>query len=397
MPRLSRVTISGTTRAVDLYSRGGYPTFPHLRARDYGVMGNGYTDDQTSLTNAFAASATQGLPLFLHRGVYRHSGRLTVSGAVVFAASLGAAILRGSTVETHAIDMEGDGSELHNLVIEASSRYPRTSGRGGNGVYVNGAINFTIRNCHIQQVTGAGIMLENTPSYGLIRNCQVDATGADGIHTVEGAHHVEIAYNRTVETGDDAISIGSYDSPAGAVHDIEIHHNTCVGNFQSRALTMNGGGPNVVFHHNHVDGGTAGMTTCSALDFLNAQTNGVEFHSNTIRNINQRFQDTGTIGGGAVHLWNDQPGSDSALSFHDNQVYNPGLYGIYVGGTSPITATVSNNSFYMDAGLTLSVNDNTGTTAITQSGNTRALTSAYPGDLIPVSVGGVDAAYQYAP
>ena len=147
-----------------------------------------------------------------------------------------------------------------------------------------------------------------------------------------------------------------------------------------------------------IDGGTAGIAVTSVAEWLTRSSTGVEAHGNTIRNINQARQDTGTIGGGVISFWNDVVGgSDSALSFHDNRIYGPGLYGIYSGGNRPIAASVASNAFYMEAALTLASSAN-GSATITQSpANTRALTAAYPGDLVPATVGGIDTIYRYTP
>ncbi len=386
------VRVSG--QIVDLHRQK--PKFPHLSVVDYGATGDGVTDAQTSLATALTAAGTQNLPLYVPPGRYVHSGRLTLNGVVMFGLTPSATSLLGPTADVHAIDLRGTGSGLHNLTIRGPKKLPRTSDRGGNGVYAYGCTGYTVRNCVIRDVSGAGIMVEECTA-GLVRNCDVATTGADGIFHLEGTHDVEIAYNRTYATGDDAIAVTSYDSAAGFAYDIDIHHNSVLGNYESRGITINGTSGGVLIHTNHVDGGTSGISTCSSSAFGTLQTSGVEANGNTIRNINQTRQDEGTIGGGALHLFNDTGGSDVGIGFHDNQVYNPGLHGIYITGTDPITASVVDNDFWMAAPLTLLENDNTDTTSITNTGNVRALPAAYSGDIVAATVGGLDPAYRFTP
>ena len=373
-----------------------YPSFAHIKVTDYGAVGNDATENQTALQNAFNAGKAQGKPVYVPPGTFRHSGRLTVDSVVVFGASAQQSHLKGMTVIKHAIDMTGTAPGLYNLTISGPGKSPRTSNRGGNGIYVSHADGYIIRNSHILNVSGAGIMVE-AGKHGSVFSNFIELTGADGIYHTEGSAYGEVGFNRTQATGDDAISVTSYGSVLGDIHDFNIHHNAVLGNFESRAITLNGG-HNVNIHDNHIDGGTAGVSVASATAWSSRGTSRVTISNNTIRNINQTRQDAGLIGGGALHLWNNQPGStDSGLTFSANQIYNPGLYGVYIAGTSPIMAQLINNSFYMGADKALVRNDNAAATQVTFSGNSPATTSSYPGNRVPASIGGIDSTYKYFP
>lgn len=391
--RLARLTVAGTPRIVDLARLR--PTFPHLDARrDFGAAGDRSTDDQAALEDALAEGRDQGLPVYLPPGGYVHSARLPVESVTVFSVVPGAAALLGTGAITHACDLTGTNPGLHNLVIAGPGKAPRTSDRGGNGVYINGATGYIVRGCHLLDHSGTAIMGEFS-SGGLVRGNLIERTGADGIYHTEACHDVEVAYNRTMSTGDDALSVASYPS-GGQTHNIEFHHNSVLGQYEARAITVNGGNA-ITIHDNHVDGGTAGITTCSTTEFGTLATSNVEAYSNTVRRINQARQNTGTIGGGALHLWNDLGSADTGISMHNNQIYDPGLYGIFVGGTGSITASVINNSFAMDAALTLYQRTGGGAGTITQTGNTRGTVASYTGDLVAATVGGIDPTYRYAP
>lgn len=390
--RVRRLSVGGPI--VDLHRQR--PQFPHLSVAAFGAAGDGVTDDQAAFDEAADEAAAQGLPLYVPPGRYRHSGRLVLDGVALFGLAASACVLIGTTVDAHAVDLRGAGAGVHNLTILGPGKSPRTAARGGNGVYVYQATGWVVRGCRVREVSGTAVMAEES-SGGLVRGCDLARTGADGVLLTEGTSDVEVAYNRTYATGDDAIAVTSYASTAGYSYDVEIHHNSVLGNFESRGITVNGTSGGVLIHTNHVDGGTSGLSVCSATAFGTLQSAGVEAYGNTLRHVNQTRQDEGTIGGGALHLYNDVGGSDSGINLHDNQVYAPGLHGIYVTGTDPITASVVDNDFWMAAALTLLENDNTDTTSITATGNTRALPSAYPGDVVSAAVGGLDLTYRYTP
>jgi hypothetical protein len=386
--------VSGSHRIVDLFRRR--PSFPHLTVTDFGA--SPAADNQVAFTSALNAAKTQNLPLYVPPGTWRHSGRLTVDSVNLFGLAASSTTLLGTTTILHAIDLTGTNPGLHNLTIAGPGKSPRTSDRGGNGIYINAATGYVVRGCHVQDVSGAGMMTEDGHN-GLIRGNLVERTGADGIYQTENTTNLVVAYNKTVATGDDAISFTSYAGGLGNTHDVEVHHNTCIGNFESRAITVNGG-YNIYIHDNHIDGGTGGIGVTSVSEWFTVHSSAIGVAGNTIRNINQSRFSHGTIGGGAIHLWNDVgTGLDFDITFENNQIWNPGHYGLYVGGTAPITATVRSNVFWMDPTLTLVVNDNTGSgTTITQSpANTRNSLSGYVGDLVPATVGGLDTTYWYQP
>lgn len=368
-------------------------SFPYLNVvDDFGAVGDDSVDNQTVLQTAFTAGRDQGLPVYVPPGIFRHSGRLAVNNVVVFGAMGGqSSILKGTTYMVHAIDLTGhSGPEIHNLTIMSTGKDPRSSDRGGNGVYVSFSTGYRVINCHIHDVSGAGIMGEFA-SLGKIRYCQIQVTGADGIYHTEGCDDIEISYNKTIATGDDAISATTFST---VTHDIEAHHNTIIGNWESRAMSMNGG-HSYNFHDNHIDGGTAGLSITD--HYGSVQTTNSSYTANTVRNINELTQNRDVVGGGALHLWNDLPGVMTGVTFTGNRIYQPYLDGVYVGSTSEILATVGGNDFYLSGAMLNNANTH-GSTVITESpANTSAAVGAYPGDLVLVGVGGMQPDYEYDP
>ena len=50
----------------------------YIDASKYGMVGDNNTDNTTALTNAIAASMATGIPLFVHPGIYKISGQITL-------------------------------------------------------------------------------------------------------------------------------------------------------------------------------------------------------------------------------------------------------------------------------------------------------------------------------
>lgn len=369
------------------------PPFPHLNVRTYGAKGDGATDDQTDLQTAFTAGNTLNLPVYVPPGTYLHSDRLNNNSAVVFGSPGGrSSILKGTTNIDHAVNMLGTGPELHNLTIMADGKSPRSSDRGGNGIYVDTATDYRIINCNTLHIPGSGIMAEYS-SGGKVRYCQVELTGADGIYHTEGCFDAEISYNKLIACGDDAIAVTSW-TALQTCHDIEAHHNTLLGAFESRGMSMNGG-YNLDYHDNHIDGGTAGVSITDHYGVV--QTTASTITGNTIRNINKYIANETVVGGGALHLWNSLTGHMTGISITANRIFRSFQNDIYVGSTGRITATIGSNTFYSD--VTFLDNANThGSTVITQSpANTDSTVASYPGDLVAASIGGMLATYEYDP
>lgn len=355
-----------------------------LDVRDLGVTPNAGTDQQSAIQSAINSAASASRPLYFPAGVYLHSERLTVTGAVLFGDGNDKSIIRGTAYILHAIDLRGTGPGLYNLTIEGMGKANRSSDRGGNGIYILNCTGYVVKNCIIRNVSGCGIMTE-FGNGGKILNNYVELTGADGIYQTESTQNLEVAYNRTNITGDDAISFTSY-SVGAIVHDIDVHHNSVIGNFESRSITVNGGSA-INIHDNHVDGGTAGISVGATTAWGSTQNTNITVSNNVIRDCT--YTGEGTIGGGSLHLYNNQTGTDTGITMTGNDIYNSARWGIYVWGTNQINATVTGNNFYQVSARTVFVNANAGATQITENNNPRFEPGTYPGDKIAPDVGGL--------
>jgi hypothetical protein len=378
--------------AVLLYATAAYGQTHYLPVTSFGAKGDGVTDDQHALQRAFDAGKSQGLPIYIPPGTYLHSDRLNVDSIVVFGAAKGQSVLKGTTYIKAAIDVRGNNPALYNLVVVGTGGR-RSSDRGGNGIYISRSAGYIIKNVHVKGVSGAGIMTEHGEN-GKILNNLVEATGADGIYQTEGTARLEVAYNKTYRTSDDGISFTSYRNAGGFVHDIDVHHNSVLGNTESRSITVNGG-YNIKIHNNHVEGGTAGISVGATTAWDSLQNYNVTVTNNVIKSTT--FTGEGTIGGGAIHLYNNADGQDFNIKFSDNDIYAPSRYGIFVWGNNEIQADISNNRFYVEGKGKIYQNKNPNAKNINQSENSLHYSYDYPGDKISKSIGGIDPLFTFLP
>jgi hypothetical protein len=359
----------------------------YLSVASLGILPNTGADLQTSLQSAFNAGRDQGRRVYMPAGTYNHSAPLTLNSVVVFGDGAGQTIIHGTNNRNCALNMTGTAPGISLMTVQSTGKAsPRPSDRLGNGIYVNNATNYVIKNVHVRNVGECGIMTEFGTGGKILHN-KIELTTADGCYNTENTNNLEVAYNQTITTGDDAISFTSY-STGAAVHDVIVHHNSVIGNFESRGITVNGG-TNIQIYDNHVDGGTAGISVGSASAWGAIACTNITVSNNTIRDAT--FTGLGTIGGGAIHLYNDMPPSNTGVVFTNNDVYQPANHGIYVWGSTQISASITNNNFYMTADHQVYVNGNAGATLITQTNNVRFAPTSYPGDKIPANVGGLEA------
>lgn len=221
-------------------------------------------------------------------------------------------------------------------------------------------------------------------SLGRIAHNTIEATRSDGFFTTQASHHLVFDGNRVVQSGSDALSVTSYVSDSGLCHDISIVNNTIVGNFQSRSITVNGA-LRVRVQNNFIDGGTSGISVGSAARWGTSPTQTVLIESNTLRNTT--FTGEGTIGGGALHLYNDSGQPLKDITMRNNDIYLPSHHGIFVWGKDPIEANIQDNRIFADFSHAVFVNSNPGAGQVVESGNDRFSPTAYVGDRAPATGG----------
>ncbi|MFT3785844.1 MAG: right-handed parallel beta-helix repeat-containing protein [Tepidisphaeraceae bacterium] len=265
--------------------------------------------DNTSFINAAiqdAFNSTTDKQVFVPGGQFKYLGTITIKPGVEL---LGKADFGGTSTRSELrhvatdgrnanIILSGDGPKLRKLWI--TSAYDQTQPNARQPyddtvlVRAVGASNYYIERCEIQGGASAGIKSTNASSNGHINSNKVHDTLADGIHTVHGSHHISITNNTVSKTGDDMISVVSYDptqSTFGICYSITIQGNNCdnaLGN-NGRGITVVGGNTITIDNNIIANAPHAGLYIVSenTANYHTLGVNGVTVTRNTITNANR--------------------------------------------------------------------------------------------------------------
>jgi hypothetical protein len=172
-------------------SGGSVPAPPNaINVQSYGAVGDGQTDNQGALQNAFNAAQSAGRPVYIPPGTYNHSGVLTANGIKIQGAGFNA-ILYATNYNESAIQMVGGNGSISNLMTKVvapeRSNQPQTT-----AIWVDSATNASVStHCTVSHIFVLG-------------------TNADGIAATNGASYNTIANNLVYQSADDAYSDDSY-------------------------------------------------------------------------------------------------------------------------------------------------------------------------------------------
>lgn len=242
-------------------------TRPVIDLSDHGVVPG--RDIQEALQAAFDAAAAQSGPvLFLPPSPsdqpYLRSGGVTLAAAAADLCGYGARLL-GSEAADLGFGLRADGIGLYGLTLEAPpaafadwaerwrhsggaaepNKFPYSDGGDfrtwASQVILFGARDVVLRDITLLGAKRAGMLLYSAHNV-LIEGACIYRTHSDGIHIVTGSQHVTVRDSRVIESGDDCISIVTYDrdKQPTTVSDVLVEDNLCAGS-RTRGLTVIGG------------------------------------------------------------------------------------------------------------------------------------------------------------
>lgn len=157
-----------------------------VNVKDYGAVGNGITDDTTSLQNALTAGA--GKSVYVPPGTYITSNALTVPSGTKFFGAGASSIIKsnalasgGSSSGQRQIDVSGSTNfEIADLQLDCSGLTLFLS--GVRCIFGLGSSNFRIYRCRFK-TPGAATALPNCSDYWVTHN-KVEVISSDS-----AAHH----------------------------------------------------------------------------------------------------------------------------------------------------------------------------------------------------------------
>jgi polygalacturonase len=218
-----------------------------LRVTDFGALPDDELDDDAAIARALQALKPGGWLVF-PPGRYRqaHSVLVSVAGVTLWGPG---ATLQATDPRDHTLGLRADGVRLYGLTLTARPDQRRSEpaqarisiyrDRRDNPEGTTPQRGNVVRGVTIDGAGSVGILVYGAAEFTVAGNA-VRNTLADGIHLTGGSRHGRVLDNRVRDTGDDLVSIVSYDG-APPVRDVLVAGNDVAGARWGRGLSIVGG------------------------------------------------------------------------------------------------------------------------------------------------------------
>ncbi len=216
-----------------------------LAVTDFGAVPHDGQDDSAAALAALAAAQAQGRGLWFGPGLFHLERQLDLTdGVQVRGAGLWHTRLYFTATPkkwTNVFALRGRRVEVSDLAIDSAltRRGFPLHGFGGAGD------NWLIENVWIEHVNAGGWIGGNC-SGGILRNCRIRGTYADGVNLQNGIENCLLENNHCRGTGDDSLAVFSnseakYPGGKRACQNITIRHNTLVAPWWGQGCGVYGG------------------------------------------------------------------------------------------------------------------------------------------------------------
>jgi hypothetical protein len=227
-----------------------------LSVVDFGAFPDDEADDTVAIQNCINAAQAQGRTVWIPAGVFLISNRLVATGVTIEGAGMWYTTLyRNVPIPTPTglrSDLEVVSGVVRDLYIDGNAVSRRRDEGSEYGINISGASGWLIERVWIQHANAA-IWASGTD--GVVRDCRVSHTWADGINLNNGsAYHADklgirlTAQNNFVRgAGDDSFAINStLSGGAFNMEDATLLNNTSIAPWWANGLRIAGGKNSIV-------------------------------------------------------------------------------------------------------------------------------------------------------
>lgn len=182
---------------------------------DFGVRGDGVTDDTAALQAVFTHAATDGVPVYIPAAPvhYRTTARLTVTDGVPMIYGDGpASLIRTEHADGTPLRLSSvSRCVVRGIALTCSLTQRNQASYGLHGLSCTDVL---VDNVWVQGGVSAGILFQSSTRI-VVRGCNVQDTYADGIHFTNGASDQGcvdciVVGNTVAGTADDGIAFVNY-------------------------------------------------------------------------------------------------------------------------------------------------------------------------------------------
>jgi len=170
-----------------------------INALDFGVVGDGKTDNQVALQKAADAAKAQGAILWIPAGVYNHSDVITMDSIRVQGAGP-KTVLNATNPDKEAIILKGSNSLISNLKTTVSAPN-RSSMPNDCAILVVGTSGASVHHLVIQGAASNGVRFDNVSNSSIYSNL-IMGTNADGVELANGSTGNTVKNNVVYQAAD---------------------------------------------------------------------------------------------------------------------------------------------------------------------------------------------------
>jgi hypothetical protein len=310
-----------------------------LSVADYGASSGDADKDTAAITRCIDDAKKQGKIVWLPAGDYLQNARFLLDGVKIMGAGMW---------YTNLVDAVGDNTTNAWSGTLGFAFVGKSQGNHVSGLKIKGGIttrgskgakpfhghgdDWEVSDVWITHtMTGFWLAGKN----GVIRNCRVRFTYADGININNGneleVNNVLVEHNHVRSVGDDGLAILCHEQSAsdGMTSRVTLRNNTVVGTWWGGGCDLAGGTGHVIENNYLSDGGGFVINLPSAYK-MRPLTDSV-FRGNVLERCGAGFK-----GGERGAIW-IYPGYNSVtdIRIEDNRIVTPWYGGILIAGAKP--------------------------------------------------------------
>ncbi len=317
-----------------------------LSIASYGANGSSANNDTAAIEQCILDAKAQGKTVWFPAGTYLQNEYFVLDGIKVQGAGMWYTTLSdtvGNAATTWSANsgfrFVGSGSGVSDLTFNSLETTYR-SNFSPKSFFGSGSNNWSVERVWVTH-TGTGLWLGG--DNGVVRDCRIRFTYADGINVNDGnanfLSNALVENNHVRGTGDDGIAVLAHVVSPGEVNRVTVRHNTVIAPWWASNMDMTGG-TDILMHNNLLTDG-AGFVVNLPIGFAMEPLNNALFSHNKILRCGRQTGQTGGLRG-SIWIFPQSSGLQN-FTIENNWLEDSLFHGIHVFGDKTQEITFKNN------------------------------------------------------